>query len=155
MCKKTVKVEVNYELGFLKVLAGRLVDIDITTEEIRELEAILEDYYSGSKQLTVERYSNYLDRVDDLRSSLHKHYKKVQLILATLEDIESIDTEMVVEYITNPDTTIYALAKLYGKKWEYVNRQLNKYNDVLGVIYNDLDIHKMRDELNKIASKQL
>lgn len=151
MTKNNLVIKRVQDLGFLKVLAGRVVDINIIKDEVERLEGLLVTYYSGKNDLSIGVYSNYLDRVQDLRSTLHKQYKEVQLLLATLEDIDSEETELVLEYILNPGTTIYSLAKLYGKKWETVKRILDRYNVALGDIYGDMDIHTLKDEVKNIS----
>lgn len=154
MTKKELVIKRVQELGFLKVLAGRVMDINIIKEEVDRLDGLLITYNSGEIDLSIEVYSNYLDRLQDLRETLHHQYKEVQLLLATLEDIESEETELVLEYILNPGTTIYSLSKLYGKKWETVKRILDRYNVALGDIYGGMDIHKLKDEVKNISSVQ-
>ena len=152
MTKKELVIKRVQELGFLKVLAGRVMDIKIIEDEVVRLDGLLVDYNSGGSSLSIEVYSNYLDRLQDLRATLHSQYKEVQLLLATLEDINSEETELVLEYLLNPGSTIYSLAKLYGKKWETVKRILDRYNGALGDIYGGMDIHKLKDEVKSISS---
>lgn len=120
----------DVKVGWLRILRYRINDYNVITRDIHHLKGELTNYYLG----TPIKGINYKAKIDELRVLEGLGVSKLKYIKAIDDELRKIDTiesRVIVTYLTHPDLTIPEVAEELGVSQQSVRRLLRKYNTEL------------------------